>query len=82
LKPVATGQLPEAIGIDEKHLPELPTYKLPLELRFKPSKSLATGLSELDTFQRLLTPAIVEKIVKATNSYALNHRETDEDLNL
>jgi Transposase IS4 len=79
LKPVATGRLPEAIGLDEKHLPELPTYKPPLELRFEPSKSLATGLSELDTFQGLLTPAIVEKIVKATNSYVLNHRETDED---
>jgi hypothetical protein len=50
LKPVATGRLLEAIGLDEKHLPELPTHKPPLELRFEPSKSLATGLSELDTF--------------------------------
>jgi hypothetical protein len=80
LKPIATGPLP---GLDEKHLPELPTYEPPLELRFEPSESLATGLSELYTFQRLLTPAIVDIIVESTNSYALNARETiEEDLDL
>jgi hypothetical protein len=31
LKPIAAGPLP---GLNEKRLPELPTYKLPLELRF------------------------------------------------
>ena len=76
LKPIATGPLP---GLDEKHLPELPTYKSPLELHFEPSKSLATGLSELHTFQRLLTPAIINVIVEATNNYALNARGTTEE---
>jgi hypothetical protein len=80
LKPIATGPLP---GLDEKCLPELPTYKPPLELHFEPSESLATGLSELHTFQRLLMPANVDIIVEATNSYAFNARKTtEEDLDL
>jgi Transposase IS4 len=77
LKPVPTGPLLEAVGLDEKSLPELPTYKPPLELEFTPSESLATGLSELETFQQLLTPAIIDRIVTATNSYAKNTREAD-----
>jgi Transposase IS4 len=79
LKPIATGPLPESIGLEEKQLPELPTYKPPLELRYEAPESLATGLSQLDTFQRLLTPDIINRIVKATNSYAVNARETDEE---
>jgi Transposase IS4 len=79
LQPVATGPLPEAAGLDEKSLPELPTYKPPLELEFTPSESLATGLSPLETFQQLLTSAIVDRIVAAINSYAQNARETDEE---
>jgi hypothetical protein len=70
LKPVATGPLPEAVGLDKKSLPELPTYRPPLELEFTPSESLATGLSQLETFQQLLTPAIIDRIIAATNSYA------------
>jgi hypothetical protein len=50
LKPVAIGPLPETVELDEKDLPELPTYKLPLNLQFQASESLATGLSELQTF--------------------------------
>jgi hypothetical protein len=50
LKPMATGRLSEAIRLNEKHLPKLSTYKPPLELRFKLSKLLATGLSELNIF--------------------------------
>jgi Transposase IS4 len=80
LKPVLVGRLPEAVGLDEKDLPELPTYSPLLNLQFQPSESLATGLSELETFQRLLTPIIIEKIVAATNSYALKAREIDEEL--
>ncbi|KAF7505048.1 hypothetical protein GJ744_001502 [Endocarpon pusillum] len=82
LKPIAVGPLPEAVELDEKQLPELSTYTPPLELRFEPSESLATGLSELDTFQRLLTPAVIEDIVKATNSYAENARKTEEESDL
>jgi hypothetical protein len=47
-------------------------YSPPLNLQFQPSESLATRLSELGTFQRLLTPQIVDRIVIATNSYAEN----------
>jgi Transposase IS4 len=72
------GELPEGIEFDKNHLPELPTYQPPLELQYQPSKSLATGLSELQTFRQLLTPAIIEEIVKATNSYASNARKTEE----
>jgi hypothetical protein len=36
LKPIAAGPLPEVIKLDEKRLPELPTYHLPLELRYIP----------------------------------------------
>jgi Transposase IS4 len=77
LKPVATGPLPEAVGLDEKSLPELPTYRPPLELEFTPSELLAIDLSQLETFQQLLMPAIVNRIVAATNSYAQNVQETD-----
>jgi Transposase IS4 len=80
LKPVVTGPLPEAIGFDEAHLPELPTYTVPLELQFQPSKSLAIGQPELDIFQQLLTPAIIDKIVEATNSYAVNTRANTSEV--
>jgi Transposase IS4 len=74
LKPVATGPLPKTVEFDVEHLPELPTYKPPLDLEFEASESLATGLTELETFQKLLTPAIIDIIVNATNSYATNAR--------
>ena len=80
LKPVITGLLPETIELDENDLPELPTYNSPLNLQNEASESLAIGLSELDTFQRLLTPAIVDRIVVATNSYAENARKDEEPL--
>ena len=80
LKPVVTGPLPETIGFDENHLPELPVYEPPLKLQFQQSKSLATGLSELETFQKLLTPAIVDRIVDATNSYAANARKNTSEI--
>ena len=80
LKPIAIDRLPEAVKLNEKDLPELPTYNPPLNLQFQASESLATGLSELETFQRLLTPAIVDKIVAATNSYAESARKIEEPL--
>ena len=70
LKPIVASLLPEAVDLDEKNLPELPTYKPLLELQYQSSESLATGMSELETFQQLLTPAIIDRIVVATNSYA------------
>jgi hypothetical protein len=72
LKPIITGPLPEIIRLDENDLPELPMYKPPLNLQFQASESLATGLSELDTFQRLLTLMIVSEIIIMTNNYAKN----------
>jgi Transposase IS4 len=81
LKPIAVGPLPEAVELNEQALPELPIYQPPLKLYFERSESLAIGLSELETFQRLLTPQIIENIVEVTNSYAKNAREPDNELN-
>jgi Transposase IS4 len=81
--PIAIGPLPETAELDEKDLPELPTYEPPLNLQFQASKSLATGLSEFQTFQQLLTPQIIGRIVAATNSYAINaqnKQDLDEEL--
>ena len=50
LKPVATGPRSKSVGFDVDSLPELLSYKPPLKLRFKASKSLAMGLTELETF--------------------------------
>ena len=47
LKSIAIGPLPETVKLDEKDLPELPTYEPPLNLQFQTSKSLVTDLSEL-----------------------------------
>jgi hypothetical protein len=69
LKPIITSPLPETIELDENDLPELPTYKPPLNSQFQASESLAISLSELITFQRLLTPVIVSKIVLTINIY-------------
>ena len=74
LKPIATGPLPKAVGFDADNLPDLPTYEPPLDLEFQAAESLATGLSELEMFQKLLMPAIVDRIVDAINSYAKNIR--------
>jgi hypothetical protein len=78
LKPVVVSPLPNIPEIDEKELPELPTYELLLNLQFQASESLSTGLLELETFQKLHTPAIVEQIVATTNSYAKNARNTQD----
>jgi hypothetical protein len=51
LKPIAIGPFPETVELDEKDLPELSTYEPPLNLQYQASKSLATGLLELQTFQ-------------------------------
>jgi Transposase IS4 len=74
LKPVATGSLLKTVDFDADHLLELPTYKPPLNLQFKASKSKATGLTELQIFQKLLIPTIIDIIVDAINSYAKNAR--------
>ena len=79
LKPIVAGPLPEALEINENQFPELPEYELSLILQFQRSKSLAAGLSQLDTFQRLLTPVIIDRIVESTNSYAENIRNTNFD---
>jgi Transposase IS4 len=80
LKPIATGPLPKTVEFDADHLPELPTYKPPLDLKFEASESLATGLTELQKFQKLLTPAIIDTIIDATNSYAKNARANASSL--
>jgi hypothetical protein len=79
LKAIATVPLPNATGIDSSALPELPDYHSPLELRYKACQSTAIGLSELQTFQKLFTQEVVDKIVNATNSYAENTREKAEE---
>jgi hypothetical protein len=50
LKPIATGPLSKTVKCDVNNLPELPTYKPPLDLQFEASELLATGLMELQTF--------------------------------
>ena len=77
LKPVAVGSLPKTLEIDVNQLPDLPTYKPSLELQFEPSKSLLKDLSKLDTFQKLLTLIIIERIVESTNSYVKTVRQTN-----
>ena len=83
-KPIITGPLPKAFKIDENQLLELPEYEPPLILQFQWSKSLVTGLSQLNTFQRLLTSTIIDKIVESTNNYTENVQNTnfneEEDL--
>jgi len=79
LQPITVGPLPKAVELSEEELPELPDYKPPLDLQFQASQSLITGLSELETFQRVFTPQIVDRIVIATNSYAERVRRIDED---
>ena len=77
LKPVTTGPLPKTLKINENQLPKLSEYEPPLNLQFQRSKSLVTDLSQLDTFYRFLTPAIIDKIVESTNNYTENVRNTD-----
>jgi hypothetical protein len=52
LQSIAVEPLPE---LDNGPLPKLPEYVLSLELRSLPSESIATGLSELQTFKQLYT---------------------------
>jgi hypothetical protein len=80
LKPLAAGPLPEVVNLYEKQLSKLSIYHPPIELRFQPAESLATALLELHTFQKLLTPAIIEEIIQATNSYVQTAHETDQEL--
>jgi Transposase IS4 len=74
LKPVPVCQLPESAKLDHGHLPELPDYHPPLNLRYKASKSIATGLSVLQAFQLFFTQQMVDIIVLATNAYAAKRR--------
>ena len=55
LKSIVISPLLETAELDEKDLPELPTYESPLNLQFQTSKSLVTDLLELQIFQQLLT---------------------------
>ena len=77
LKPVVSGPLPETLEFDVNQLPDLPTYKSSLELRFKFSKSLLKGLSKLDTFQKLLTSVIIDRIAESINNYIKNVHKTN-----
>jgi hypothetical protein len=78
LKAIATGPLPKATKIDSTAPLELSEYLPPLELHYKSSESIATGLSELHTFQQLFTQEVVDIIVNATDSYAENAQEKAE----
>ena len=77
LKSVVSGSLSKVLELDVNQLPDLPVYKPSLELRFEHSKSLLEGLSELDTFQKLLTLIIIDRIVESTNNYVKNVHETN-----
>jgi Transposase IS4 len=72
---VATGPLPECTGLNKDQPPELPDYVPSLNLRQEASESLVLGLSEFKTFQQLITPAIINDIMTATNSYAARVRK-------
>ena len=76
-KPVVNGPLPETLEFDVNQLSDLSAYKPSLELRFEPSKSLLKDLSELDTFQKLLTFVIINRIVESMNNYVKNVHETN-----
>jgi hypothetical protein len=52
LKPIVINLLPE---LNHSQLPKLSAYEPPLNLRSLSSESIATGLSELQTFQQLYT---------------------------
>jgi Transposase IS4 len=78
LKPIPTGPLPDTTKFDHGHLRELPDFSPPLILLRKPSESIATGLSILETFQLFFTQAMVAIIVVATNGYAARARQNQE----
>lgn len=71
LEPIPTESFP----LDPKTLPKLPDYNPPLNLQFQPSETCCTALTELEVFQQLLTPQIVDIIVRNTNSYAEYYRK-------
>jgi hypothetical protein len=50
LKPIAVEPLPK---LDHSPFPELPDYRLSLDLRSLASESIVIGLSELQTFKKL-----------------------------
>ena len=53
-------RLIEITKINHGHLPELPDYYPPLDLRSKASKSTATDLLILQEFQLFFTQAMVD----------------------
>lgn len=77
LKPIPIGPLPESTKLDDGHLRELPDYHPSLDLRYKPSQSIATGLSIIiQMFLLFFTQLMVDIIVLATNAYAAGRRRT------
>ena len=78
-KLIAAEPLLKVFEIDENQLPKLPEYEPPLILQFQRFKSLVTDLLQLDTFQRLLTSVIIDRIVKSINNYTENVRNTNFD---
>ena len=79
LKPIPASPLSKTLEINENQLSELSKYEPSLNLQFQRSKSLVTDLTEFDTFHRLLTSVIIDKIVKSTNNYTENVRNTNFD---
>jgi hypothetical protein len=74
LKPVPIGPLSESTKFDDGHLRELPDYHPPLDLRYKPFESIATGLSVIQTFLLFFTQSIVDIIVLTINVYTAGRR--------
>jgi hypothetical protein len=72
LKPIAISSLSKSIKLNKKNLSKLSMYNPSLKLQFQALESLATGLLELKTFQRLLRPIIINRIIVVTNSYTEN----------
>jgi hypothetical protein len=79
LKPIPTGPLLDSTKFDRGHLRELPDYSPPLILLRKPSESIATCLSILETFQLFVTQAMVAIIVVVTNGYAASVHQNREE---
>lgn len=74
--------LPEELNLARDALPDFPTYRPPLPLQNEPWRSLIAHKNPLETFQTLLTPKIVDEIVKNTNSYADRIRTSKESLDI
>src|SRR5438105_1725415 len=57
---------------------ELPSYHPPIRISKKRGKPRFEGLSELQTFQKFFTKAIIQLVVIAINSYAARQRSNSD----